>query len=124
MESFQGPKSQQKNENLKNNLQDRRRQHENTNFDTEFSRRKTFVKHLISNSCEKHTFSIFDPHFGNHNDDCNYNIIEYSLLWGPGLESFQGPKSQRKKTKKMKNSKIIYRIGGDDTKTPTLILNF
>ena len=50
-----------------------------------------------------------------------YNIIIYLLILGTRVGKFSMTK---KSTKKMKISKIIYRIGGDDTKTPTLILIF
>ena len=49
-----------KNENRENNREDRRRRDETIIFDIEFSRSTTFVKHLLSNSCKKYVFSIFD----------------------------------------------------------------
>ena len=58
---FKDQKVNEKNENLENNLQDRRRRHENTNFDTEFLRRTTLAKHSSHDSFKKQGFSSFDP---------------------------------------------------------------
>ena len=60
---FKVQKVNGKNENLENNLQDRRRQHENANFDTEFLRRTTLAKHSSHDSFKKQGFSSFEPLF-------------------------------------------------------------
>ena len=58
--SYKTSNFNKKNENRENNREDRRRRDETIIFDIEFSRSTTFVKHLLSNSCEKDDFSIFN----------------------------------------------------------------
>ena len=55
--------NEKKNENWENNLQDQRRRHENTIFDTEFLRRTTLAKHSSHDSFKKQGFSSFEPLF-------------------------------------------------------------